>query len=91
MRYFPGTLITLQQAVRVADVLTDAAQISFKWKEGLYGSETTVTPTRLSVGLYSVSIIPTKGSNLYYRWDTDGVLDVAQEGILNIADSQFQT
>lgn len=88
-RYFAGTTITITQVVRVDGVATDASAIYFKWKMGLYGSETSVTPTRDGTGTYHVDITPTEGGDLYYRWDTEGDLDTAQEGVINIADTQF--
>jgi hypothetical protein len=88
-RIYPGTTITLTNAVRVADVLTDAAEITFQWRMGLTGTITSVTPTRTALGTYEASITPLTGGNLYYRWDTEGDLDTAAEGILSIANSQF--
>jgi hypothetical protein len=88
-RIYPGSTLTLTQSVTVGGVLTDAAQITFKWKMGLYGSETSVTPTHTGTGTYSVSITPTSSGDLYWRWDTDGTLDMAQEGVTNIAPTQF--
>jgi hypothetical protein len=88
-RIYAGTTITLSVNVTVSDVLTDAPQVYFKWKMGLYGTETSVTPTHDGTGLYEVSITPLEGGDLYYRWDTEGTLDVAQEGVLNIAGTQF--
>lgn len=88
-RYYAGMTLTFNQTVRVADVLTDADDIYFKWKIGKRGIEHTETPTHDSTGTYSVSITPTEGGDLFYRWDTEGDLDVAAEGVLNIAASQF--
>lgn len=88
-RYYAGTTITLSQSVRVSDVLTDAADIYFKWKMGLRGTENTETPEHISTGSYEVEITPDQGGDLYYRWDTEGTLDVAQEGVINIKDTQF--
>jgi 6-phosphogluconolactonase (cycloisomerase 2 family) len=88
-RYYAGTTITLSQAVRVSEVLTDASDITFMWKVGKYGTEATVTPTHDGTGLYSVSITPDRGGDLYYRWDTEGDLDTAAEGVINIAPTQF--
>lgn len=89
MRLYAGSTFTLQQVVTVAGVLTDAPQITFLWKEGLYGTENTITPTRASLGTYTVTFTPSVGGDLYYRWDTNGVLDVAQEGILSVKPSNF--
>jgi hypothetical protein len=89
-RLYPGTTITLTNRVYVGDTLTDAADIAFTWKMGLYGRPTSVTPTRTDTGTYEVEITPLEGGNLYYRWDTEGELDTAAEGVLSIADSQFE-
>lgn len=88
-RFHAGSTITLTQSVRVDDVLTDAAAIRFFWKEGLYGAQAEVAPTRTATGTYEVSITPTIGGDLYYRWDTEGALDTAQEGVISVAPSQF--
>lgn len=89
-RIYAGTTITLQTVVKVSGAATDASAITFKWKEGgRRGAEKSVTPTRASTGTYTVSITPTKSGNLYYRWDTEGALDYAEEGVLSIADSAF--
>lgn len=88
-RFFPGSTITLRNFVRVDETLTDAAQIVFIWKMKQRGTEHTVTPTRASTGSYYVEITPEEGGDLYYRWDTEGTLDAAREGVLSIADTQF--
>lgn len=90
MRLYPGTTFYLYNTVRVAGVLTDAATITFQWKMGLYGEPQSVTPERVSTGTYRVPVTPLIGGNLYYRWDTEGALDTAAEGVLSIADSQFE-
>jgi hypothetical protein len=89
-RIYPGTTITLTNVVRVGSTPTDAADIAFQWKMGLNGTVTSVTPTRTALGTYEVNITPLEGGNLYYRWDTEGELDTAAEGVLSIADSQFE-
>ncbi len=89
-RIYPGTTITLTNRVYVGTSLTDAANITFTWKMGLYGCPQSVTPTKTATGTYEVSITPIVGGNLYYRWDTEGNLDTAAEGVLSIADSQFE-
>lgn len=88
-RYFPGMLVTLKVNVTVSDTLTDAPSVYFKYKEGLYGTENTLSPTHDGTGIYEVSFIPQQGGDVYYRWDTDGSLDTAQEGILNVAPTNF--
>lgn len=88
-RFFPGSTITLRNYVRVSETLTDASAITFTWKMGPRGVETSVTPTRASTGSYYVEITPDEGGNLYYRWDTEGALDMAREGVLSIAETQF--
>lgn len=89
-RIYPGTTITLTNVVRVGETPTDAAQITFQWRMGLTGQITAVTPTKTATGTYEVSITPLTGGNLYYRWDTEGVLDTAGEQTLSIANSQFE-
>jgi hypothetical protein len=69
--------------------LTNAPQITLKHKTGSHGNETVVTPTNVSTGVYSASITPTESGNLHYRWDTDGIYDVAKEGVVNVAESAF--
>lgn len=89
-RLYPGSTITLTNRVYVGDTLTDAADITFTWRMGNYGCPTTVTPTKTATGTYEVSITPLCGGNLYYRWDTEGDLDTAAEGVISIQDSQFE-
>lgn len=89
-RIYPGTTITLTNVVRVGNSPTDAADITFTWQMGLYGAPQSATPERTATGTYEVSITPLVGGNLYYRWDTEGTLDTAAEGILSIANSQFE-
>lgn len=89
-RLYPGTTITLTNVVRVGNTPTDAADITFTWKMGLTGCPATVAPTKTATGTYEVNVTPLKGGNLYFRWDTEGVLDTAAEGILSIADSRFE-
>lgn len=89
-RLYPGSTFYLYNAVRVNDVLTDANDITFTWKMGLYGCPQSVTPERTATGTYRVPVTPLTGGNLYYRWDTEGALDTAAEGVLSIADSQFE-
>jgi len=71
--------------------LTNAPQITLKWKMGSHGQETIVTPTNVSTGVYSASITTTQSGNLHYRWDTDGTYDVAKEGFVRVARSAFET
>lgn len=89
-RLFPGTTFYLYNYVRVNDVLTDVADITFQWKMGLTGAPEFITPERTTTGTYRVAVKPLKGGNLYYRWDTEGELDTAGEQTLSIADSQFE-
>jgi hypothetical protein len=88
-RYIAGTTLVLTNVVYVGNTPTDAADITFQWRMGLTGEITSVTPTKTATGTYEVSITPLKGGNLYYRWDTEGVLDTAGEQTLSIANSQF--
>jgi len=75
--------------VKDAGVETDAAAITFKWRQGRHGVEKSITPTNTATGTYSVSFTPLKGGNVYYRWDTEGALNYAAEGTLSIADTAF--
>jgi hypothetical protein len=88
-RFRPDSTITFNTEVRNNGVLTDAPELMFKWKMGYHGTETTVTPTHDGTGLYSVEITPETSGNLYANWDTDGALDVADEIVINIAESAF--
>lgn len=88
-RYVAGTTITLHQEVTVHDVDTATPEITFKWKMGRDGVEATITPTLISTGVYEVTVTPLTGGDLYYRWDTEGTLDTAQEGRLSIKESAF--
>lgn len=90
-RRHAGSTITLGLSVYVDGTLTDASAITFQWRMGLYGDQTSVTPTRTGTGVYSVAITPEEGGDLYFRWDTGGALDVAQEGALSIAGSRFSS
>ena len=89
-RIYPGTTVTLTTNVTQAGALTDAAAITFKWRHGNRGVETSITPTNTGTGVYTVSFIPLKTGNVYYRWDTEGTLNTAKEGTLAIADTQFR-
>lgn len=86
-----GETFKLQTNVvdRANSNLTDAPNLTLRYKTTSRGEETTLTPIRISVGLYSVAITPTISGNLYYRWDTDGTFDVAKEGVINVARSVF--
>jgi len=90
-RRHAGSTITLGLSVYVDDVLTDASAITFQWRMGLYGDQTSVTPTHAGTGLYSAAVTPEEGGDLYFRWDTGGALDVAQEGALSIVGSRFSS
>ena len=104
-RRFPGSTITFGLSIYVDEVLTDASAVAFTWRMGgpvspheslaqfLAGSgntsQTSVTPTHDGTGLYSAEVTPETGGNLYWRWDTEGALDTAREGVISIAETQF--
>ena len=88
-RIYPGTTVTLTNMVKVSGALTDAAAITFTWRQGRRGAEKSITPTNTATGTYEVSFTPLKGGNVYYRWDTEGTLNTAKEGTLAIADTAF--
>lgn len=89
-RYWPGSSITFTTQVTVNGVLSDAAAISFKWKIGRSGAETTVTPIHAGSGIYEATIVPTEAGALFWRWDTDGTIDQAKEGHTMIEETQFE-
>lgn len=89
MQPVAGSTIQLTTTVKVGGILTNAAAIEFKWKMGLWGEEVSVTPSLVTTGTYRVSITPLEGGNLYYRWDTEGALDTAKEGVIAVRDTQF--
>lgn len=89
-RIYPGATITLPTVVKVSGVDTDAAGIIFKWKEGAFGEDKSITPTRTATGTYEVSITPSRSGNIYFRWDTEGALDSVEEGVLSVARSRFR-
>jgi hypothetical protein len=84
-----GSTQEFSTEVRNNGILADAADITFRYKYGMYGTETIVTPLRASTGNYYTPVTFTESGNLYYRWDTDGAFDVAKEGVVNIAGSVF--
>lgn len=90
MRLTPGMTVTLGTTVYGTDGLpVDAPDLTFRFKVGCDGEETTVTPIRNSLGNYSATFVVPESGNLHYRWDTDGALDVAKEGVVNVAWSAF--
>ena len=86
-----GETFTLTTTVtdRATNLLADADDLTLIWKVGRLGDETIETPTRNSIGNYSVEIEPTESGNLYFRWDTDGAYNVATEGVISVAESVF--
>lgn len=91
-RLYPGAKVVFQTIVKDAGVDTDAAEITFKWAIGSSG-EKTVTPVNTATGTYTAEITtPTDQSGLLrYRWDTDGALDYAEEGVLLVEPTSFDT
>ncbi len=92
-RHYPGSTVTVTTEVRdSAGDLTDAADITMVWKRGLYGTETSETPTNTGTGLYSASFVPEAGGNHYVRWDTGeegDAIDVADEQVIPVRESAF--
>lgn len=68
--------------------LEDATGLTFEWKQGFYGCVETVTPTRLSTGLYSVNIVPDLGGNVHYVWRSTAS-EICEEGVLSVKRSAF--
>ena len=105
VRRYAGSTITFRLSIYVDEVLTDASAVTFTWRMGSpassyqslsqflaggsAGAQTSVTPTHDGTGLYSAEVTPETGGNLYWRWDTEGALDTAREGVLSIAETQF--
>jgi hypothetical protein len=89
-RWLVGQTKTLSTTVTNNGTLTDAADITFKYKIGRHGQEVPITPSHASLGVYYVEVTPDKSGNLYCRWDTDGALDVASEPIYIIRRSSFE-
>lgn len=72
----------------------DTPSLKFIWQLGETqdgAQPVTITPTFISTGMYQVVFIVTdrRGGVVYYRWDTDGDIDVAKEGRLYVKPSVF--
>lgn len=98
MRKYVGMTLTYRVEVEEPDVepdpgsdLIDTPEIVFKWQIGWCGIQHTVTPTRISQGLYEVSITPTESGTLFWRWDTEGETDTVKEGHDIILASAFES
>lgn len=89
MQPVAGSTITLTVTVTNNGIPTNASAILFKWKIGVWGAEQTVAPVNFATGVYKATITPLEGGNLYYRWDTEGALDTAKEGIIAVRESRF--
>lgn len=87
-RYHVGETFTVTTTVtdRTTRLPTDADDITCQYVIKPYGTLTTLTPTRLSEGVYSVQITPDIPGSCYISWDTDGDYDVADERVVNIKD-----
>lgn len=84
--------VTTNVLDRDTQALTDAPDITLRWKMGRFSNyETTVIPTHVSTGVYSATITPEYSGTLHYRWDTDGAYDVAKEGFVLVRRSAFET
>ncbi len=88
-RIYPNQSVVLKTRVYIGGVLADAPEITLQVKCGRHGVELQVTPTKTDTGTYEGAVIPTGSGNHYYRWDTDGAADIADEGIFNVAESAF--
>lgn len=84
--------MVLESFVRDEDgVLTNASDVDFfwrmrHWRDGRADETGTVSNT--ATGTYEVTITPTEGGNLQYRWEVT-TPNIIEEGILNIRDTQF--
>lgn len=92
-RYEVGEKVTVTTTVvdRDTNLPTDAPDITCKYIIEPYGTLTSVTPTHVSTGVYSVTLVPDLPGTLYVSWDTDGTYDVADEFVLNIKDRKART
>lgn len=92
-RYEVGETFTVTTTVtdRTTRLPTDADDITCKYLIEPYGELTSLTPTHVSTGVYSVEITPTIPGTLYVSWDTDGDYDVADEFVLNIKDRKARS
>ena len=90
-QFFPGASLTLTTTVTDNGNLVDADTLAFFYRIGVCGRETALTPTRDSLGTYSVTFLVPKeeSGQLHYRWDADGTYDVAREGRITIRRSAF--
>ena len=89
-RYWPNTQITFQTTVKNNGVLATPTTISFQYKICRWGQWLSATPSALSTGIYTVSVTPTYGGPLYWKWQTTGPA-VQEEGMNMIEGSQFDT
>ena len=89
-RKYPGTPQTITNTFYSGSTPTDPTTITFKWRQGWYGAETIVTPTKIGTGIYSATITPSWGGNIYYRWESTGSPTVTYEGVINIAPTRFE-
>jgi hypothetical protein len=90
-RFYPHSKIGFTAQIKVDLQSTDTPQIHFIYKITNRGEEKTLTPTRLGLGLYFIELVPGEAGNLFFRWDTEGSLDTAKEGVINIAPSAFES
>lgn len=88
-RWHVGQTRTLSTTVTNNGAVTDATDISFRYKIGRDGAEKVLAPSRADLGVYYVEITPDKAGLLFCRWDTDGDLDVVDEPIYHVRESAF--
>lgn len=85
-----GETRTLTAYFAIGNTATDTPQITFKYKIGKFGTETTKTPTHDGTGNYSVIVTPDTSGKFYARWDTDGTYDTVNEPVYFIKPSEFE-
>jgi hypothetical protein len=94
MMAYPGMTVEVRTEVRdAAGALVNASAITMVWKRGQHGTETSVTPTNESTGIYSAQFVPEAGGLHYVRWDTTTVQgdgDVADEQVIAVRESAFE-
>jgi len=62
------TLVIRTSVKNASGVLEDPDEITFKYKMGLNGDETSLTPQNISTGIYEVETVTNEAGNFYGVW-----------------------
>ncbi len=89
-RYYPGSDIVYQTTITNNGAVADPTTIAFQYKLGRWGNWTSVTPVKVSTGLYTATVNPTYGGSLYWQWKTTGP-NFVDEGYDYVTPSEFNT